>query len=215
MRTNVLTDVEICSILSFLPTQQVDIIESEDDYLRNMNLSRRDIEHMAEAMIWDYYGNKPLWVLPIDICKMATDYLKLTLMYEKLSGAILGVTAYKDTQLDLHNAGEVKTITLAKHSVLIDEELKNDKGNQGRFRFTVAHECAHQVFFKLYGSQADYEFRKWCADNNNPQQLSMATKWNESKANELAAALLMPIPMMERLSIAFGVRSTFEKAAKI
>ena len=48
-------------------------------------LSKNEIERTAERIIQEYYGSEAFGTFPIDIDKIATDFLNLNLQYEKLS----------------------------------------------------------------------------------------------------------------------------------
>lgn len=60
-----------------------------------MILSREDLEDLAQTVLSDFQG-VPVKVGPIDIDRLATEYLGLVVQYEDLSEdqSILGVTTY-------------------------------------------------------------------------------------------------------------------------
>ena len=173
-------------------------------------LSRREIERIAEDIWIDYHGANLLWINPIDICAMVSEYFNLTLKYERLSdtGAVMGLTAYRSTNVKLRRNGKVEVLPLPQGTVLVEDWLRRDESQRGRLRFTVAHECAHQIIFRMCDTEAALHFRRWCAgsDAHSMYHLDRAAYWSERKANELAAALLMPIPLMEFLAEAFDLR---------
>ena len=67
-------------------------------------------------------------------------------------GSICGVTAYADTEYKITELGITRTLALKRNQVILDESFILS-GNVQRLcakrRFTLAHECAHQILFQL------------------------------------------------------------------
>lgn len=126
-----------------------------------MILSHKQIEEIAAAVTKDFneffFGKEADEVriaraTPID--QLAKDYLGLNVSFARLSsdGSICGLTAYADTEYITEEMGIKRTIPLRRNQVLLDESfMKPGQVRQlcGKRRFTLAHECAHQILFQM------------------------------------------------------------------
>ena len=97
------------------------------------------------------------FALPTPIDQFASDYLNLKVSFQKLSsdGSIYGLTAYVDTEYQIEVDGSQRSIFLKTNDVVLDKsfiEPENIRKLCGIRRFTLAHECAHQILFQLYCS---------------------------------------------------------------
>ena len=172
-----------------------------------MILSHAKIEEIAAAVTKDFnlfffgYGaneeRKMPQVTPID--QFASKYLRLTVSFEKLSldGSLCGLTAYEDTEYAISENGVVRTIPLRKNQVLLDSSFitpGNVKKLCGKRRFTLAHECAHQLLFQLESDEQKEVCRKQYSERRaySLRDLKSNEDWNEWQANALGAAILMP-----------------------
>lgn len=171
-----------------------------------MILSYAEIEKIAAATIKDF--NEFLYrsntvegrfaqATPID--QFAKDYLGLDVSFIRLScdGSICGLTAYADTEYTIQNGGMTRTIPLKQNQVLLDSSFIQPgqvKTLCGKRRFTLAHECAHQILFQLESSDVKCSCRKKYAARTAYSLRDLKTRedWNEWQANVLGAALLMP-----------------------
>ena len=71
--------------------------------------------------------------------------------YERLSDdfSILGATTFSPVELEVVVHGRKQVLSLPADTVLLEEQLMWDKKQQlGRRRFTLAHECAHQILHR-------------------------------------------------------------------
>ena len=92
--------------------------------------------------------------------------------------------------------GSQRSIFLKTNDVVLDKsfiEPENIRKLCGKRRFTLAHECAHQILFQL-----DADDRK-IACHKRPEVRKKGSRvlrtqedWNEWQANSLGAAILMP-----------------------
>ena len=127
-----------------------------------MILSRFDLEAVASAITKDffqvYYGdeveNPNRFVLMTPMNALAKDYLGLRVSYAPLSpdGSICGLTAYSDMSYTIRIDQQPYAIQLKRNQVILDTCFHNCERNSGLFRrrrFTLAHECAHQILFQL------------------------------------------------------------------
>ena len=159
-------------------------------------LSRDNLEDLASSIIEDFYQGKALCLEPVNIEVLASEYLGLRVSYENLSsdGSILGVTAYAPCTLELTDS----TVDLEANSVLLDLSLSPEIAKSpaliGRRRFTLAHECAHQILFRYESAIAQEEVRKQyaCRKCFSLRELKSYEDWYEWQADTLGAALLMP-----------------------
>lgn len=178
-----------------------------------MILYRDDLEEIAAAATKDfndfYFGKSvepPVRFArstPID--QFARDYLKLNVSYIRLSpdGSLCGLTAYADTSFQIEEMGVTRTIELRRNQVLLDSSFIQPGNEQklcGKRRFTLAHECAHQILFQLESEKN----RSACEEQYAPRRcyslrdLKTREDWNEWQANVLGAALLMPQKEIDR-----------------
>lgn len=177
-----------------------------------MILSQKNIEEIAVAVIRDFqksfFGSEAddpaRFALPTPIDQFASDYLNLKVSFQKLSsdGSIYGLTAYVDTEYQIDVDGSQRSIFLKINDVVLDKsfiEPANIRKLCGKRRFTLAHECAHQILFQL-----DSDERK-IACHKRPEVREKGSRvlrtqedWNEWQANSLGAAILMPQSEVDR-----------------
>ena len=138
-----------------------------------MILSHRQIEDIAAAIIQDFnkffycgstvFGDKYVHATPID--EFARDYLRLNVRFARLSadGSICGLTSYADAEYIVEEMGVVRTIELKQNQILLDScflETGKVKKLCGKRRFTLAHECAHQILFQMESEESQQKCRK-------------------------------------------------------
>lgn len=170
-----------------------------------MILSQKQIEEIAAAVTKDFNefffgaedGIRMARATPID--QFAEDYLGLKVSFTRLSsdGSILGLTAYDDTEYFVEEKEARSMISLKRNQILLDESfIQPGQVRQlcGKRRFTLAHECAHQILFHLETDTVKQSFRKKYAARTaySLRELKTHEDWNEWQANALGAAILMP-----------------------
>ena len=155
-------------------------------------LSQHGIEAIANMALRDYARhNLSCTYLPIDIDDFAKTYLGLRLKYTQLSsdGSILGLTTYKDVQVELTLGNRKIVIAVEEDTILLNDGLYMPQHSKLR-RFTIAHECSHQILGRImrHDSRKDFKTDRLysCRDLKNAQA------WSERLANALGAAILMP-----------------------
>ena len=137
--------------------------------------------------------------LPTPIDQFAKNYLGLRVSFARLSpdGSICGVTAYADTEYKITELGITRTLALKRNQVILDESFILS-GNVQRLcakrRFTLAHECAHQILFQLESEEVKASLRNeiFRTDSLYAARLKTREDWNEWQANVLGAAILLP-----------------------
>lgn len=171
-----------------------------------MILSHKQLEEIAAAVTKDFneffFGKEPdrlriARATPID--QLAKDYLGLNVSFARLSfdGSICGLTAYADTEYIVEERGVKRTIPLSRNQVLLDESfIQPGQVRQlcGKRRFTLAHECAHQILFQMESDEVKQNCEKKYAARTAYSLRDLKTRedWNEWQANTLGAAILMP-----------------------
>lgn len=177
-----------------------------------MVLSQGQLEEIAAATLKDFYETvhrKPVakfrFAQATPIEQFARAYLGLSISYAHLScdGSICGLTAYTDTEYQVQEMGMTRTIPLKQNQILLDTSFIEPYQAQkllGKKRFTLAHECAHQILFQL----ATDELRQSCKSRycDRPayslRDLKTREDWNEWQANVVGAALIMPQSEVDR-----------------
>lgn len=170
-----------------------------------MILSYEKIEDIADAAIVDFreflFEGKydPSQPMPMYIDQFASDYLKLEVHIERLctDGSICGLTAYADTELIVDMNGVSVPIPIKQNQVLMDISLIQPGMVQklcGKRRFTLAHECAHQILYQLDSDETKAACRKLYAGKREytARELKTNEDWNEWQANALGACLILP-----------------------
>lgn len=188
-----------------------------------MILSHRQIEDIAAAIIQDFnkffycgstvFGDKYVHATPID--EFARDYLRLNVRFARLSadGSICGLTSYADAEYIVEEMGVVRTIELKQNQILLDScflETGKVKKLCGKRRFTLAHECAHQILFQMESEESQQKCRKLYSERRSYslRDLKSREDWNEWQANALGAALLMPQAEINRAMRFFAQNRT-------
>lgn len=172
-----------------------------------MILSHKQIEEIAAGVMQDFFkfffgddfdeGKRFALCTPID--QFAKDFLGLSVSFAKLStdGSICGLTAYTDTEYETEDMGIKRIIPLKQNQVLLDESFIQPgqiKKLCGKRRFTLAHECAHQILYQYESDDDKVACRKKYAARSSYSLRELKTRedWNEWQANALGAAILMP-----------------------
>lgn len=172
-----------------------------------MILSQKKIEEIAAAVTKDFneffFGSETEGTrrmargTPID--QFAKEYLDMNVSFTRLSpdGSICGLTAYADTEYIIEEMGVKRTIPLRKNQILLDVSfIQPGQVHKlcGKRRFTLAHECAHQILFQMESEAAQSVYvKKYSARTAySLRDLKTREDWNEWQANVLGAAILMP-----------------------
>ena len=168
-----------------------------------MIASAGNLDSLAQSIVLDFQRNESAPFPMTDIDRMASDYLHLQVQYMPLSDdrSLLGLTAYEETKVNVTVDGREETLRLERDTVLLDRHfispwpkavVKQRLARQRRF--TLAHECAHQILFRLEPENVKRSLRRQYSEFRQYSCHDLKTKedWNEWQANTLGAALLMP-----------------------
>lgn len=165
-----------------------------------MTLSRQDIDQIAEQILLDFQPHSQGQFPRTDIDALASRYLGLHIQYHTLStdGNLLGVTAYDSVVVRVE---QNRTLYLNQDAVLLERQFlcrngtpKHRDNLERRRVFTLAHECSHQIIFRMETEAVREKLRKRYSGCRrfDCRELKTHEDWNEWQADTLGAALLMP-----------------------
>ena len=163
--------------------------------------SKIDLEELGEAYVRDFQPSMFSGEEPLQAESFATNYLKLDLEYQWLSnnGCYLGVAILGDRQAVVLYNPETDRPFRREYplgTVLLDVSLQ-ELSRDGTMRFTLLHECAHQVLHRAYYQRClDAIACRSVVINGeirDPEKAWTDADWMEWQANYLASCLLMPL----------------------
>lgn len=152
-----------------------------------------EIEELAEGLIRQFQGQRQDVPQRVDIESFLTNYLKLPLKYRSFvedDRSKIGFISDGITPLRVIEGQRPIREIFPKGTVVLDKHLQN-RGEEGRKRFTVAHEAGHYImdrtvamasFRREYGRERAY----------SPSEYRELLSFREARVDRLAAALLMP-----------------------
>ena len=170
-------------------------------------LSRKDIEIIAQDISQLYKAtnvSQKRLCYNVDPVALANE-LGLAIVYRNLSenGTILGLTSPNEGCITiLDNMMEESIFFLDGQTILIEGRLRNHIKNRGKLNFTIAHEIAHQVIYRLFPEYYAYQYRMVC-DYRSPQ--ARVKDWHEWQADTLGAAILLPEDAVRDAMFFFGL----------
>ncbi|MBQ7599381.1 MAG: ImmA/IrrE family metallo-endopeptidase [Clostridia bacterium] len=169
-----------------------------------MRLSLKEIEfvggrildlYRSRYRIDTYHQGWPV-LSSLDVDNFAVNFLGLRVRYAKLSDSrdLCGITAYEDTVFLTECGPRSELLELKKGDVVLADYLKDSRyeSRECRRRFTLAHECAHQIIYALGDAGNDYEKRSF-----RVTRVSSEKDPSEWRANTLGACLLLPRDQVE------------------
>lgn len=189
-----------------------------------MILSRAQLEEIAAAVTDDFnrffFGLSPDEdrddILPTPIDQLARNYLGLEVVFAPLSpdGSVCGLTTYANTRFTTEEKGILRSFDLKENQVVLDQRFIQPgqvKRLCGKRRFTLAHECAHQILFQLESAEMKARWKDVYSTRKaySLRDLKSKEDWNEWQANVLGAALLMPWREVELAMQKFAGGRTF------
>lgn len=170
-------------------------------------LSRKDIEKIARDISEKYKAaSVPQKRLCYNVDPVAlANELGLAIVYRNLSenGTILGLTSPNEGCITIFdNTMEESIFYLDGQTILIEGRLRNHIKNRGKLNFTIAHEIAHQVIYRMFPKYYSYQYRMIC-DYRAPQ--ARVKDWHEWQADSLGAAILLPEDAVRDAMFFFGL----------
>ena len=168
-----------------------------------MTAPETGLDRLAEGILESFQPGETARFPKTDIDALARLYLGLTVRYTALSDdrSLLGLTAYERTKVNITVGGSQETLLLDRDTVLLEKCFLSRRTGPAeaerlshRRRFTLAHECAHQILFRMEPEQIRQDLRSRYSARQlySCRDLKAREDWNERQANILGAALLMP-----------------------
>lgn len=171
-------------------------------------LSWKSIEEISEGLLREYNSDILYTPQELDVYHFLENYLRLKVDYQNLSNdqSVLGMTTFSSGRCFVwDNARQNQYwIDVKEGTVLIDNFLLETL-NEGRERFTVSHECGHQILHKNYFSEENNNlYRSIVCNRETIGQVKASSHWTsrdwvEWQANTFASALLMPAATVTEL----------------
>ncbi|MCD7744154.1 MAG: ImmA/IrrE family metallo-endopeptidase [Lachnospiraceae bacterium] len=169
-------------------------------------ISNAELEELGEGIILGYTGGKVEKLGRVDIEGLITDYLGLSIEYEQFAEddmSKIGFLANGITPLRINRNGKRISKIFSKGTIVLDRFLLRPEEN-GRRRFTLAHEAAHWLLERHTPVQAAFRTEYSSEQQYSMKELQQICSMMESQADRLGAVLLMPASM---------VRSTLRRYA--
>lgn len=168
----------------------------------NNYMSRAELEEVSEGLIKVYaehFRNRV--VQYIDIEHFITEFLMLKIEYAPFAEdeiGRIGFLADGETPLLIHQNGKIIPFVFPKNTIVLDKFLLSEK-EQGRRRFTMAHEASHHILNKMNAVPSagrfytEYDGERSYSKEELVQMFASA----EWQADTMGAALLMPKQIVE------------------
>jgi len=180
------------------------------------NYTAERLEKKAIEILSKY--NKSLITEPqeMDVYHFAECFLDLTTDYKNISNdkSLLGLTCFNDGLLEVWDDDRKNPyfIDVVKGTIIIDNDVLENHV-VGRERFTVIHECSHQILHPRFYYKASSEKSPVvkCAMRDiegtyKPYSDEQIREW---QANRLGAALIMPAEATKNL-ISVIIKKSYE-----
>lgn len=121
--------------------------------------------------------------------------LHLEFQYIRKNGRILGETVFEDEYIPLYNmnTGKYELVFMERGTIIIDASLLRCR-DDGRLRFTCAHELAHWLIHQELYCGAD----NIAAMKKSISKSSESDKYTERQADMLGSAILLPLGQVKR-----------------
>lgn len=165
----------------------------------------RTMEAKARQIISQYYPDCMFGRVAVPIEQLAEKIYGLSIEYQHLTkngDKVLGKLICKDGYTSFYDIDnkEYAFLNVRAKTILVEANLL-EQGQEGRLRFTVAHEVAHWILHKEIIEQ-----------DNNEAALDESACENkmESQADFLASALLMPLGGVKRYF--YSVRNSINQS---
>ena len=145
-------------------------------------LSRNDIEQIAKRVSEQY---KSVAVPQKHLCYVVdpgelADVLGLQVDFQYLTkdGSILGLTTPEEALISVLDMDSNPFLYhLDGRTVLVEQRLDNLPRFRGRRNFTVAHEIAHQILYRLFPDAYGMQRRTLCDYRRSSKPRKQITDW--------------------------------------
>ena len=175
-------------------------------------VSTKEIDELGKGVVVSYLKKHNMIPIPecVDIEGIANS-LGLKVRYEYLAEndqRKIGFLADGETPLEIWRDGKVVSFVFPLGTIVLDSSLKKEN-EKGKRRFTIAHEVAHYILNR-HNPQPCFQ-RGWESEYNySLEELKEQFNMQESQADKLAAALLMPdfivVTALEKEGVAGGIK---------
>lgn len=165
-----------------------------------------EIEELAEGMIRQYLGNRENAPPQVDIEGFLTRYLKLPLKFRSFAeedSSKIGFISDGITPLWVIAGRRPIREVFPKGTVVLEKSLQR-RGEEGRRRFTLAHEAGHYIMDRTV-TRACFHRSHDKGHACSRQELKGLLSFREARVDRLAAALLMPRFMVQEVLGRFRV----------
>lgn len=165
-------------------------------------MSRAELEEISEGLITAYankFSNRV--IQSIDIEHFITEFLMLRIEYASFAeddAGRIGFLADGATPLLVHQDGKIIPFVFTKDTIVLDKFLLAEK-EQGRRRFTMAHEASHHILSKMYAMPSEGRFHaEYDSERSySKEELAQMFASVEWQADTMGASLLMPRRIIE------------------
>ena len=165
-------------------------------------MSRAELEEISEGLITAYankFSNRV--IQSIDIEHFITEFLMLRIEYTSFAeddAGRIGFLADGATPLLIHQDGKIIPFVFPKDTIVLDKFLLAEK-EQGRRRFTMAHEASHHILSKMYAMPSEGRFHaEYDSERSySKEELAQMFASVEWQADTMGASLLMPRRIIE------------------
>lgn len=166
-------------------------------------ISNVEIDELGEGLVREYLRKEYLQRSYVNIEGFITRYLGLNIEYANIAEEDkdkIGFISDGRMPIQIHNGRSIVRVIYPKGTIVLDNYLKNES-ERNRRRFTMAHEVGHYLlehinplqsigaFCQSYDSERSYTVEEFA------ERLSL----NEIQADRMAAALLMPKSLVEKV----------------
>lgn len=164
-----------------------------------MILSYKDINEIANNIIKRYESLIGKEIDRVNIVDLLSRLYEVDVDYYALSKnhEILGLASPKDITVEVYKNEEPILVQIGMHLVLVDSSLL-DSNLIGRKNFTIAHEGAHQILFRMETNKTNLSLRT-TYKSVTEHRLVTKNDWEEWQANTLASCLLLPEKQVRRV----------------
>lgn len=182
-------------------------------------LTKTQIDNLADSLACQFCPDIIEKPHEIDMDKFIEKFLgfDMDILYLSHCGCYLGATVFQDMKFPVFNIETFKPelANIPANTIIIDGTLyqqMEQSGNEGRYRFTQAHECGHAImhpdFFKSQSTSIKKAEQQLAAYSTGEIKSALIeaddSTLAEQQANYFASYLLMPRSSVERLVVNYN-----------
>lgn len=178
--------------------------------MNQVYLSRNDIEHIAKDISEAYKSaavpQKHLFYMVDPMVLAGVLGLKVEFQFLTKDGSILGLTTPEEALIPVLDMNSNPFLYhLDGQTVLVEQRLNNLPRFHGRRNFTIAHEIAHQILYRLFPDAYGMQRRTLCDYRRSSKLRKPITDWTEWQADTMGAAILLPEDAVQEGMFFFGL----------